>query len=136
MFILQEIIKDKTGMENSCLNNSITKFKLMFASIEMVKNQSSCKNKRPIAEQHNVEQIRQPNKKIISHFQDVDTKTSLNNVVNRASNGESGRANDDPKKTSINKSSKVDHQNVTIKGETHCESFWERFFSNFPLMLT
>jgi hypothetical protein len=132
LFILQEIIKEKTDMENSCLNNSITKFKLMFASIEMVKNQSSCKNKRPIVKQ---EQIRRPDKKIISHFQNVDTKTSLNNVVNRPSNGESGRANDDPKKTSL-KSSNVNSQNVTIKGETHCESFWERFFFNFSLMLT
>ena len=99
---------EKTELERECLKNSITKFKLMFASIEMAKNQSSCKNTRIISDQDNVDKItiRQSNEK------NVDIMTSHKNVVNDESESEY----DEQTKTS-SKPSKNDNQTTTIKGK-------------------
>ena len=98
---------EKTELERECLKNSIAKFKLMFASIELAKNQSSCQNKRIISDQDNVDKMTIPP----SNEKNVDILKSRKNLVINESESEY----DEQTKTSL-KYAKVDNQTATIKG--------------------
>jgi len=93
----------------------------MFASIEMAKNGSSCQSKRIHSDQGNVNKMKIQHSNV-SHQQNVDKITSHKSVVNQQSNGPSDEMSSKPTKV-------VASQNVTFKGKSHSDIFYQLTFS-------